>query len=478
MATKVKRRVLPIKILETFQKDVRQETQKFFKLATDLLITNLMNGAKRDVGIFKKAEIPSLGTLVKSALDLPLDQFEALIKNERTEAEQLEVDNLASLKLDLERRMWRLYALTSNKGLRGQAALQFIRKDASRSRLESIIAAQQRRVDNLNASVSEEGPLLRKAWTELEAHEELSGLAVDPKKFWEQARDPLSELRKANTTYEKDGIVHQGYEEIMSEPTVPEIVERHDNAREYDYHGTKELRSVNEVLSHAQSDGNYLEAKRASLMRGDVRNEVTEESNGSFTYKDLAAQLNDRIAARLLNPLAAVDKDQVPVARIVLGKPGAGKSTYNYASQLEEVLVDVDKIAPALPGYHPNYAANYLTWASDVATLLMYRTTLGRYNVCIDVQGREPKAIEELGRLLKALDYDIKIVLVETPMVESLKRAYCRFKTGGRFVDLEEMVQTFGKRSGPKDSYNRLKKVASEWVMVVDSEVVENGTAS
>lgn len=56
MATKVKRRVLPIKILETFQKDVRQETQKFFKLATDLLITNLMNGAKRDVGIFKKAE--------------------------------------------------------------------------------------------------------------------------------------------------------------------------------------------------------------------------------------------------------------------------------------------------------------------------------------------------------------------------------------------------------------------------------------
>ncbi|PKK35284.1 hypothetical protein BWI96_17255 [Siphonobacter sp. SORGH_AS_0500] len=126
-----------------------------------------------------------------------------------------------------------------------------------------------------------------------------------------------------------------------------------------------------------------------------------------------------------------------PVARILAGQPGAGKSKVKELLLKEEpnsVVIDVDNIRAYHPNFHEYNLKDDITsaelthdFASKMGELMLEEAISKKYNLILDKTLSNPDHCESLLKLLKKHKYSISINMLAVPYDYSLLGIYERY---------------------------------------------------
>jgi predicted kinase len=143
---------------------------------------------------------------------------------------------------------------------------------------------------------------------------------------------------------------------------------------------------------------------------------------------------------------------------LLLGYPGAGKSTYadQLCRQYSAALSDSDEVAVALPEFiNGEGAASVHEEACDVAALVLGALIEKGSNVVIPRVGSRLQPINDLISVFKHRRYAVHVVLVDVPHDLAVQRMIKRFRINGRLIPPEYMKKIQGK---PETVYRYLSR--------------------
>ena len=129
-------------------------------------------------------------------------------------------------------------------------------------------------------------------------------------------------------------------------------------------------------------------------------------------------------------------------AFIILGPPGAGKSTWK--SKICKIYgtscPDVDDIKKAIPEYDNGIGANAVHEESTDIGALVARNQLDKgNNIVLEKIGSNKATVNVLINLLRERHYDVHLVDIDVPIEVAMERMLKRFHETGRFVPLGYM---------------------------------------
>jgi predicted ABC-type ATPase len=145
-------------------------------------------------------------------------------------------------------------------------------------------------------------------------------------------------------------------------------------------------------------------------------------------------------------------------AVIVIGPPGAGKSTVavSLARELHAALVDCDDAKAILPEYEGGLGANAVHEESTELWARVFREFYeAAANFVLPKVGASVASIRQLINNLKALGYSVRLVLVAVSYAEAVRRMAQRFLTTGRLID-PAYVREVGEK--PRQTYLSLRE--------------------
>jgi predicted ABC-type ATPase len=262
--------------------------------------------------------------------------------------------------------------------------------------------------------------------------------AIGARRSWDESKHPRDPGGEGGGQWVKSGTAEVGQEEETPD----------------------EQRRIEELIARAEADPATIEAQRLNSLRGDARDDPGVR-NPDGTYTAAGQAENERIARSFLSEDARAPIGTRPVATLLIGKPGAGKSTILKEPEVSRsiptsVLVNPDEIKDRIPGHLPVYGHAYHERSTDIAQReLMPRVFAGRYNVIFDASGKNPRKMEDLARTLKKLGYEVNVIWADTSSLVAAERVYNRFKSGGRYMPVRVAARDY--RSGPRQSYEILK---------------------
>lgn len=185
--------------------------------------------------------------------------------------------------------------------------------------------------------------------------------------------------------------------------------------------------------------------------------------SGTFTPERQAE--HEAIATKAFNPNAAAKEGQKPVAVLLMGKPAAGKSSARekYVDQVftdrQFTTINTDDLRAGLSDYRGWNAAATQAEAKIINGQLHDRALAARHNIVFDeVAGNTAKMtrkVEALGEL----GYEVHVVHVDAPLAQTSRISWERFKTSGRFVDPDYLLNDADNK--PIITYNALKALPS-----------------
>jgi len=192
--------------------------------------------------------------------------------------------------------------------------------------------------------------------------------------------------------------------------------------------------------------------------------------NGVYTPE--RQKIHDDYVKSRLNPKAAVPEGQRPTFTMVIGTPGAGKTTQGkpFADKMtgENTYVNPDDAKTALPGVTPKTESLYHEESSEMSKQLQTEAVAARHNIVWDSSGKNGEKLMQLTNALHDKGYNIKVVLVSTPMQVAVQRAVDRYyqggKKSGRWIPLDFVTKDVDEK--PNKSYDLLKtnKYVTQWV--------------
>lgn len=174
-----------------------------------------------------------------------------------------------------------------------------------------------------------------------------------------------------------------------------------------------------------------------------------------------------------LNPKAKAKEGERPKFVFILGSPGSGKTTAGkpFISKMlpEYTLIDSDAIKGTIPEFEGWNNAVVYAEATTMLEQIQARAAAERHNILYDGTGRNTRHMEEIAKMLVKKGYDVHVVLVTTPIHESLYRSVTRFldnpfgdrnpdKPPSRYVTPRFIVRDVDGR--PVKTYEALKKIA------------------
>jgi len=169
--------------------------------------------------------------------------------------------------------------------------------------------------------------------------------------------------------------------------------------------------------------------------------------------------LHEQIVNKYLNPASAVPEGKKPVFFMLLGKPGAGKSTFweNEKGKYGDfTAINPDDIRSHLPEYT---GANAPATQQEAKTIsdgkLLPRAMKMRANILFDQTGSNGKKMESIVNEMTREGYEVRIAHVYKPLHESVQSAFERFHRQGRFVDADYINGAVDHR--PEKTYELLK---------------------
>jgi hypothetical protein len=182
------------------------------------------------------------------------------------------------------------------------------------------------------------------------------------------------------------------------------------------------------------------------------------------SYEPERARLHQQIVQRLLNPRAHAAANQTLIALIIVGIPGAGKSTqaerWRKRRAIECTNVNPDDVQSGLPEYEGWNADLLHAEARDVAeTLLLPRAIELRHHIMLDFTGRDPARVNRLADQLADRGYELDLICVDLPPGKAAYRAWQRFRKAafvrgktdsdaGRFIRPRLITSGFGDKPG------------------------------
>ena len=177
-------------------------------------------------------------------------------------------------------------------------------------------------------------------------------------------------------------------------------------------------------------------------------------------YLPERAKLHGQIVDRLLNPWAKAAADVPPIALVLLGLPGSGKTTA--AGKLREgqkwgqmTVVNPDDTARLLPEYEGWNGDVVHAEAIDVADELLERACEERHNLVLDSTGSHADRMQRIADDLARRGYQLWILDVKLARGKAAFRAWQRFRKGafrpsgadsdaGRFISPRLIVESYG----------------------------------
>ena len=171
--------------------------------------------------------------------------------------------------------------------------------------------------------------------------------------------------------------------------------------------------------------------------------------NGQYTPE--RAKLHDQIADQMLNPEAVAEPGTKPKLVMLMGPPGAGKTTAGlpYASHLAKgfTTISADDVKTHIPGYKGYNEVPYQQESVDIAEhRLMPKAIAAKHNLLYDGSGMDTKRMQAMLDNAQKAGYDVHLIHVDTPSHVAAGRSWDRFqsnafqwsdtsKPGGRFTD-------------------------------------------
>ena len=146
-------------------------------------------------------------------------------------------------------------------------------------------------------------------------------------------------------------------------------------------------------------------------------------------------------------------------ADIVIGPPAAGKSSVlanPLSQQYGSRIIDSDMAKAKLPEFNGGIGAGrvHLESAQITETDIFKRAVLEGDNIVIPWVGKSPEKLRNALEQLKAEGYSVHLSLNELDPDKAARRAIERFKTTGRLVDPEYVLDVGWK---PSEAYDILK---------------------
>jgi hypothetical protein len=204
--------------------------------------------------------------------------------------------------------------------------------------------------------------------------------------------------------------------------------------------------------------------------------QITQWSNlrhaGHATAQRRRIKLHNKIRASLLNQDAKAADGQSPIAVIVLGPPGSGKTTLAapFARRTFKVqfsAINPDDVKAMLPEYEGWNADVLHEESSDVAERDIARHAVyRRLNIIYDIVGKSSEKVDAAIKDFDALGYQVYVVLTDLPSWKAAGRAWDRFqenpfrrtlsKPPGRFVPPEYVHREVG--SNPRKTFDSVKR--------------------
>ncbi len=195
-----------------------------------------------------------------------------------------------------------------------------------------------------------------------------------------------------------------------------------------------------------------------------------EAADGSYTPE--RARLQQAIVEKMLDPAAKAKTGRKPIAIVVIGLPGSGKTTVAgpWPKRLDVVCAEAnsDDIQNQLPEYQGWNADLVHVESRDVLEkILIPQAIERRLNLLVDVTGRDPTRTLAIADELGRAGYEIHLIHVHLPAGKAAFRAWRRFRGGafkhdpadpdaGRFVAPQFIVTAFGSK--PAETYAALKR--------------------
>jgi adenylate kinase family enzyme len=171
----------------------------------------------------------------------------------------------------------------------------------------------------------------------------------------------------------------------------------------------------------------------------------------------------------------AKNKDRVAV--IVLGPPGAGKSSAiaePMRDRIGALLIDSDDAKKELPEYAGGLGAMAVHEESAlIANRVLDRAIDAGDNIVLPRVGSTLGSIQMIGTDLVESGYTVHVIRLDLPVEETVQRVIQRFREENRFVDPDYVVNTVGEN--PRRVYNELRKEGAYASYSEYSNLVERG---
>lgn len=219
---------------------------------------------------------------------------------------------------------------------------------------------------------------------------------------------------------------------------------------------------IQAVKELAAKDPRVAESEKLNREGGDSRNWVGVQKDGHYTPKAHAENMS--IAESFLNPAAKAKEGEAPIAIILLGKPGAGKTTVvkSMGNTVPTTMINSDDIKEKIPGYKPNARQIVHERGCDIArNYLAPAAVEARHNITFDMTDNQERVVK-MAAELKAKGYKIGVIHVDVDNATSAERVYSRFQQTGVYVPVH-VALSYGDK--PEKSYQALKSsgLADQW---------------
>ncbi len=173
-------------------------------------------------------------------------------------------------------------------------------------------------------------------------------------------------------------------------------------------------------------------------------------------FSQLSGEKKKQYVARLFvdgSGAISVHEDDTPVAYVMAGLPGAGKTEFldSIAEQQSDkrinpfVRIDLDEIVSAYPDYSPKDYSKFRSQGNIVLARTIDIARGGRYNMLVDgtFSGMSGASVSGIGKLLKA-GYAVKLVY----MYDSADSAW--YYTMKREVETDRSIDADGFKRAAK----------------------------
>jgi zeta toxin len=175
-------------------------------------------------------------------------------------------------------------------------------------------------------------------------------------------------------------------------------------------------------------------------------------------------RLHEGILDNLLRPDSRAPAGTPPIATIIIGPPGAGKTSIvvplaRSRLGVEFSSVNPDDVKELLPEYEGWNAPALHEESADVAELRIEPQALNRrYNIIYDVTGRSARKVEGAIERFQAYGYRVYLLFADLPAWKAAWRSWDRFQVNpfgsdpalppGRFVPPRYVYEYVGDRPG------------------------------